>query len=206
MTSLFARLDGARGFQEDRWARPGGGGGVSRILVDGGVFEKAGINHSRVHGVLDRPVLERLGARIPSAGSARFFATGMSLVVHPRSPKVPTVHLNVRYFELQEPDGSVFDSWFGGGTDLTPTYPYPEDAVHFHRVLRSVCDRHDAAYYPEFKAWCDRYFRNLHRDGEARGVGGGGSSFVAADMQSSTCFTIEGRCSVCRRRPGLKVY
>jgi coproporphyrinogen III oxidase len=106
------------------------------------------------------------------AGEARFFATGVSLVIHPRSPRVPTVHLNVRYFELTGPGGEVLDAWFGGGTDLTPYYPAPDDATHFHRALRALCDRHHPAFHARYKKWCDEYFVNAHRGGERRGVGG----------------------------------
>jgi coproporphyrinogen III oxidase len=101
-----------------------------------------------------------------------FSAVGLSLVIHPRSPLVPTVHLNVRYFEIVRPTGELIDAWFGGGTDLTPTYPFPEDAQHFHRALKAVCDRHHPMFYPRFKTWCDHYFVNTHRGEERRGVGG----------------------------------
>jgi coproporphyrinogen III oxidase len=93
-------------------------------------------------------------------------------VIHPRSPLVPTVHLNVRYFEIARPTGELIDAWFGGGTDLTPTYPFPEDASHFHRTLKAVCDRHHPMFYPRFKTWCDHYFVNTHRGEERRGIGG----------------------------------
>jgi coproporphyrinogen III oxidase len=114
----------------------------------------------------------RLGARAGGEGESAFFVAGLSIVAHPRSPKVPTVHLNVRYFEIAAPDGTVLDAWFGGGTDLTPTYPSPEDAVHFHRTLKAISDRHHPSFHPRFKAWCDNYFVNLHRGEERRGVGG----------------------------------
>jgi coproporphyrinogen III oxidase len=114
----------------------------------------------------------RLGGQGAAAGATHFFATGVSLVVHPRSPKVPTVHLNVRYFELTDEHGQLTDSWFGGGTDLTPFYPHVEDGVTFHRALRDMANRHHARFYPDFKQWCDEYFVNVHRDNEARGIGG----------------------------------
>ncbi len=172
-TALFERLDGGGRFVEDRWERPGGGGGVTRVLAAGATFEKAGVNRSVVHGELPAAMAQRLGARPAAAtGDARFFVTGMSLVVHPWSPLVPIVHLNVRYFEVTGPRGEPIDAWFGGGTDLTPTYPYPEDAVHFHRTLHALCERHEAGFYGRFKTWCDHYFVNTHRGDERRGVGG----------------------------------
>jgi coproporphyrinogen III oxidase len=171
-TELFTRLDRGGTFREDRWDRPEGGGGVSRVLSEGSTFEKAGVNRSTVDGVLSAQLAQRLGARPVTPESSRFFVTGLSLVVHPRSPMVPTVHLNVRYFEITGPLGEPIDAWFGGGTDLTPTYPFPDDAAHFHRVLKAACDRHQQSFYPRFKTWCDHYFVNLHRGDERRGVGG----------------------------------
>jgi coproporphyrinogen III oxidase len=172
LTSFFGRLDRGGTFIEDRWERPGGGGGVARVMTDGITFEKAGINRSAVMGPLPELAARRLGGHGAASGATHFFATGVSLVVHPRSPKVPTVHLNVRYFELTDEHGHLTDSWFGGGTDLTPFYPYEEDARTFHLALRTMCDRHQASFYPSFKKWCDEYFVNTHRDNEARGVGG----------------------------------
>jgi coproporphyrinogen III oxidase len=172
-TDLVTELDGGgASFREDRWERVGGGGGVSRMLTEGTTFERAGINRSVVEGVLVPQLAQRLGTRSVGLDSATFFVTGLSLVVHPRSPMVPTVHLNVRYFEIVGPSGEIMDAWFGGGTDLTPTYPYPEDAVHFHRALKAACDRHHPDFYPRFKTWCDHYFVNTHRGDERRGVGG----------------------------------
>jgi coproporphyrinogen III oxidase len=171
-TALFTELDRGGTFQEDRWERPGGGGGVSRVLAEGSTFEKAGVNRSVVHGALTPAMAQRLGADTGYSEPSAFFVTGLSLVVHPRSPMIPTVHLNVRYFELTGPSGEPVDAWFGGGTDLTPTYPFPDDAVHFHRALRDRCERHHPDFYPRFKAWCDEYFVNVHRGHERRGVGG----------------------------------
>lgn len=171
-TELFTTLDRGGTFREDRWERPGGGGGVSRVLTEGATFEKAGVNRSAVEGILAPALAQRIGARTTAAEGSRFFVTGVSLVAHPRSPMVPTVHLNVRYFEITDPLGQPLDAWFGGGTDLTPTYPFPQDAGHFHRALKAVCDRHVPAFYPRFKTWCDHYFVNAHRDEERRGVGG----------------------------------
>ncbi len=172
LTSFFGRLDKGGTFTEDRWERPGGGGGVARVMTDGITFEKAGINRSAVMGELPELAARRLGGHGAAAGATHFFATGVSLVVHPRSPMVPTVHLNVRYFELTDEQGQITDSWFGGGTDLTPFYPHHEDAALFHQGLRTMCDRHHASFYPEFKQRCDEYFVNVHRNNEARGVGG----------------------------------
>ena len=171
-TELFTELDRGGSFREDRWERDGGGGGVSRTLAGGVTFEKAGINRSAVEGVLLPDLARRLGAHASGLEPAGFFATGLSLVAHPRSPMVPTIHLNVRYFEVAGPSGDPVDAWFGGGTDLTPTYPYPDDAVHFHRTLKSVCHRHHPDFYPRFKTWCDHYFVNTHRGEERRGIGG----------------------------------
>jgi coproporphyrinogen III oxidase len=172
LTHLFTRLDGGGCFGEDRWERPGGGGGVSRVLSEGITFEKAGVNRSLVEGVLDQHLAQRIGARASAMESSTFFATGVSLVAHPRSPMVPTVHLNVRYFEIARATGEPADAWFGGGTDLTPTYPFPEDAEHFHRALKTICDRRHGNFYPRFKSWCDHYFVNTHRAEERRGIGG----------------------------------
>ena len=153
-------LDGVARFGRDAWVRPGGGGGITRILQDGAVLEKAGVSFSDVDGELP----EAFARRLSGEGRA-FAAVGLSLVLHPRSPLVPTTHANVRYIV----QGGK--AWFGGGADLTPYYLFEEDAAHFHRVLRAACDRHDPSYYPRFKEGCDRYFHLPHR-GEARGVGG----------------------------------
>jgi coproporphyrinogen III oxidase len=154
------RTDGEGRFREDVWVREGGGGGSTRILEGGAVFEKAGVNISAVFGELSQSFAERL------AGEGReFFAAGISLVLHPAHPLVPTLHANLRFIV----QGSK--AWFGGGTDLTPYYLFEDDAVHFHRTLKQVCDRHDLAYYPRFKRTCDEYFYLKHR-GECRGVGG----------------------------------
>ena len=171
-TRFFAALDGGGEFQEDRWDREGGGGGVTRVLVEGQTLEKAGVNRSVVEGWLPEAAAQRLGARIGGVPETRFFVAGMSIVVHPRSPMVPTVHLNVRYFEITDAEGNRLDEWFGGGTDLTLTYPYPDDARHFHRVLHALCSRHHPTFYSRFKTWCDHYFVNAHRGNERRGVGG----------------------------------
>ncbi|HEX5964193.1 MAG TPA: oxygen-dependent coproporphyrinogen oxidase [Gemmatimonadales bacterium] len=171
-TGFFTALDRGGSFREDRWERAGGGGGVSRVLSEGATFEKVGVNRSAVEGPLDPQLAQRIGASPAGGQPARFFVTGLSLVAHPRSPLVPTVHLNVRYFEITGPSNEPIDAWFGGGTDLTPTYPFPDDAIHFHRTLKSACERHHPLFYPRFKTWCDHYFVNTHRGEERRGVGG----------------------------------
>jgi coproporphyrinogen III oxidase len=152
--------DGSGKFLRDRWERPGGGGGLTRVMADGSLFEKAGVNFSAVHGEL-KP---EFAATLPGEGRD-FRATGVSLVLHPRSPMVPTVHANFRFL------AKGGKQWFGGGADLTPYYPEREDVEHFHRTWKTVCDRHDAGFYPRFKKWCDDYFYLPHR-GETRGVGG----------------------------------
>jgi len=173
VTHFFLEADGGdTAFREDAWDRPGGGGGVARVLQEGEVFEKAGVNRSVVEGELKPEVAVRLGGQVERGGPLHFLAGGVSVVAHPRSPMVPIVHLNVRYFEISNGEGKVVDAWFGGGTDLTPTHPFPEDAVHFHRTLRELCRRHHPEFYPRYKAWCDDYFVNTHRGGERRGVGG----------------------------------
>jgi coproporphyrinogen III oxidase len=185
MTALFTELDGGGIFREDRWTRAGGGGGVTRILTEGKTFAKAGVNRSAVNGLLPTGASQRLGGRIPPSEQALFFATGLSLVVHPRNPHVPTVHLNVRYFELTDRRGALRDAWFGGGTDLTPTYPSPNDARTFHCALRSTCDAHHPTLYARFKEQCDDYFQSAHRGGEARGVGGVFFDHVRPDEDDS---------------------
>jgi coproporphyrinogen III oxidase len=172
LTDFFTRADGGGTFREDAWDRPGGGGGWARVLVEGETFEKAGVNRSVVEGVLTPDVAHRLGGRTGAGDDLHFLAAGVSVVVHPRSPRIPTVHLNVRYFEISDRDGTPVDAWLGGGTDLTPTYPDPQDAVHFHRTLKALCDRHHPAFFPRFKAECDAYFVNTHRGNERRGIGG----------------------------------
>ena len=157
----LGELDGGAAFSTDRWERPGGGGGVSRVLEGGALFEKAGVNWSNVSGELPAEMAEHM----PGVGRA-FRAAGVSLVLHPRSPMIPTTHANFRC--LQKGDAV----WFGGGADLTPYYLFRDDAVHFHRTFAEVCDRHrPVGDYDRFKKWCDEYFFLPHR-GETRGVGG----------------------------------
>lgn len=158
-------IDGTS-FREDAWERPGGGGGRSRVIQEGAVFEKAGVNVSVVHGTLSPQAAAQMGGGT-AVEDLSFFATGVSLVLHPHNPFAPTVHANFRYFERGQ--GEAW--WFGGGADLTPSYLFDEDARHFHGTLKEACDRHDTAYYPRFKKWCDEYFYIPHRK-ECRGIGG----------------------------------
>ncbi len=156
------QLDGKGKFREDSWEREEGGGGRSRVLQEGAILEQGGVNFSEVWGSHLPPSILK---QRPEAEGHGFYATGTSMVLHPRSPYLPTVHLNYRYFEA----GPVW--WFGGGADLTPYYPFAEDASHFHRTFKAACDRHHAEYYPVFKRWCDEYFYLKHRQ-ETRGIGG----------------------------------
>jgi coproporphyrinogen III oxidase len=179
ITGAIERLDG-KPFREDLWSREGGGGGRTRVLEEGNVFEKAGVNFSSVHGNLP----EQFASKIPLGSGTAFFASGISLVFHARSPMVPAVHANFRYLEKGDAQ------WFGGGTDLTPCYPYAEDATHFHRVLKTSCDKHDPEFYPRFKKWCDEYFLLKHR-GEMRGIGGIFFDYIQGDRERNFAFVQE---------------
>lgn len=161
------QVDGKSKFIADQWERPGGGGGESRVISGGNVFEKGGVNISVVYGTLPALAAEQL-----KVNGNTFFACGLSLVIHPFNPFVPTVHANWRYFEVYDNDGNVSDAWFGGGTDLTPYYLFDSDAAHFHGTQKKCCDEFDVSLYPQFKKQCDNYFSNHHRDGERRGIGG----------------------------------
>ncbi|CAG8669542.1 19751_t:CDS:2 [Cetraspora pellucida] len=167
-------IDGKK-FLIDRWEREQGGYGISCVLQDGKVFEKAGVNISVVSGELPTLAIQQMKSRHkeldPSKGPFPFFAAGISIVMHPHNPHAPTIHMNYRYFEIEKEDGSPLSWWFGGGSDLTPSYLYEDDAIHFHKTLKEACDKHDPNYYPDFKKWCDEYFYLKHRK-EARGVGG----------------------------------
>jgi coproporphyrinogen III oxidase len=169
-------VDGQARFRSDRWERPGGGGGVTRVLADGEVFEKAGVNVSEVSGELSAA----LGARVQGEGG-EFAAVGLSIVVHPRSPMVPTAHANVRF--LRRGDAA----WFGGGADLTPYYLFEEDCVHFHRVLRDACERYEPGSYARHKRTADEYFFLKHR-GEHRGVGGIFFEDLGGDLDRELAF------------------
>ncbi|HEY0058009.1 MAG TPA: oxygen-dependent coproporphyrinogen oxidase [Flavisolibacter sp.] len=159
--------DGRAKFFEDAWQRPEGGGGKTRVISNGAVFEKGGVNTSVVGGDVTEAM--RTGLKIDGA---KWFACGLSLVLHPQNPFVPTVHCNYRMFELYNESDEVIDRWFGGGTDLTPYYLFDEDAQHFHRTYQQVCDAFGNDLYTEFKRTCDNYFVNTHRNGERRGIGG----------------------------------
>ncbi|MEH6679677.1 MAG: oxygen-dependent coproporphyrinogen oxidase [Sediminicola sp.] len=166
ITRSLEQEDGKAKFKEDLWQRPEGGGGRSRVIENGKVFEKGGVNISKVHGALPESMQTYFGVT-----DADFFACGLSLVLHPTNPMVPTVHANWRYFEMYDAQGKLVDQWFGGGQDLTPYYLFDEDAIHFHRTCKKACDAHDPDFYPQFKEKCDHYFWNAHRE-EARGIGG----------------------------------
>lgn len=173
--------DGQARFREDNWQREGGGGGRTRVIENGSVFEKGGVNFSAVAGTLPEEFAAKIGQEVPNAAGREFFATGVSLVLHPRNPYVPTVHANFRYLEK----GNA--AWFGGGADLTPFYPFREDVVHFHQTLKTACDRHGAELYPRFKAWCDEYFFIRHRN-ETRGVGGIFFDYLADEPEARFAF------------------
>ena len=160
-------VDGSAKFIEDKWERPEGGGGKTRVIANGNVFEKGGVNTSVVFGDVSEPMRQQLKIE-----GSKWFACGLSLVIHPLNPFVPTVHCNYRMFELYDEAGELTDRWFGGGTDLTPYYLIEEDARHFHTVYKNVCDRFDPAFYARFKETCDNYFVNTHRNHERRGIGG----------------------------------
>jgi len=172
-------VDGKALFSEDAWERPGGkgGGGLTRVIQHGNVFEKGGVNTSVVYGHVSEKMRKQLNLASPSAAGsggepAKWFAAGLSLVIHPLNPFVPTVHCNYRMFELYDEQDMLVDRWFGGGTDLTPFYLFEEDAKHFHLIYKNVCDDFDGSLYPEFKKECDDYFVNRHRNNERRGIGG----------------------------------
>ncbi len=155
------KCDGKGVFVEEHWTRPGGGGGRTRVISNANILEKGGVNFSEVHGILPDKIAKALNIH-----GHDFFASGVSIVMHPFSPMVPIIHMNVRYFEV-----SSGEKWFGGGIDLTPIYVDPAQAKHFHQTLKRICDTHHPEYYPTFKNWADEYFYIKHRD-ETRGVGG----------------------------------
>ena len=165
-------VDGKATFKEDEWQRSEGkgGGGLTRVIANGNLFEKGGVNTSVVYGKITDKMRSQLQI-LSSIKNGAWFAAGISLVIHPVNPFVPTIHCNYRMFELYE-DDMFIDRWFGGGTDLTPYYLFEEDAKHFHETYKNVCDQFDPSFYPEFKKECDHYFVNTHRTNERRGIGG----------------------------------
>jgi coproporphyrinogen III oxidase len=195
--AALEELDGQR-FREDRWQRESGGGGRSRILMEGGVFEKAGVNFSDVHGEM----AEEFSKQLPGEGRS-FTACGISLVLHPRNPMVPTVHANFRFLTKGD------RQWFGGGADLTPYYPYRDDVIHFHKTWQRVCLAHASAVdYTRLKNWCDEYFFLPHRN-EARGVGGIFFDYLEGDLEQTFAFVCDAGAAfldaylpIARRRQG----
>lgn len=166
--STLEETDGSGKFISDIWERPGGGGGDTRVITLGNILEKGGVNFSAVWGKMPEAVLKSMQLE----GTPDFYATGVSIVMHPVNPMVPIIHMNVRYFEVVFPEDERRNRWwFGGGIDLTPHYVDDEDARYFHGKLKEVCDRHHPSYYPEFKKWADDYFFIRHRK-ETRGIGG----------------------------------
>ncbi len=162
-------VDGKSKFIQDEWQRAEGksGGGLTRVIQNGNVFEKGGVNTSVVYGQLT----DKMRNFLKMDGDT-WFAAGISSVIHPVNPFVPTVHFNYRMFELYNEKDELCDRWFGGGTDLTPYYLFEEDAKHFHQTYKNICDDFDASFYPKFKSECDNYFVNKHRNNERRGIGG----------------------------------
>lgn len=184
--SALEQADGKAKFHQDEWQRPDGGGGKTRVIAHGNVFEKGGVNTSVVHG----KVTDVMRSALKIEG-AEWFACGLSLVIHPVNPFVPTVHCNYRMFELYDEKGNVIDRWFGGGTDLTPYYLFEEDAKHFHLVYKTACDRFDPELYPRFKEACDEYFVNHHRNNERRGIGGIFYDYQRPDKDRDVNFWID---------------
>ena len=165
ITSSLEIIDGKEKFKSEHWNREKGGGGLTMVIENGNVFEKGGVNVSKVHGQLPDSMSKML-----KVTNSEFFACGISIVIHPKNPMVPTFHANLRYFELYEKD-KLKDSWFGGGLDLTPYYLFENDVIHFHKACKNTCDNYDSNFYKDYKKKCDNYFWNSHRK-EARGVGG----------------------------------
>jgi len=184
--AAIEECDGKAKFMEDKWERPEGGGGRTRVIANGEVFEKGGVNTSVVFGA----VTENMKSQLKINGD-KWFACGLSLVIHPLNPFVPTVHCNYRMFELYDENDAVLDRWFGGGTDLTPYYLFEEDAQHFHSTYKTVCDKFDVSLYPAFKKNCDQYFVNTHRNNERRGIGGIFYDYQRPDKNRSVDFWMD---------------
>lgn len=170
----IAATDGLASFKEDNWERSEGGGGRTRVISKGAILEKGGVNFSAVEGPLHPKMVTSLNV----TEEVEFFATGVSIVMHPENPWVPIIHMNVRYFEL-----SNGEFWFGGGIDLTPHIIIPEQAKWFHKQLKAVCDRFDPSYYPKYKNWADDYFYSPHRE-ETRGIGGIFFDYIKGDKET----------------------
>jgi len=164
--TALEQLDGKAKFEEEKWEREGGGGGRTRIMQNGSIIEKGGVNFSAVHGQLPAQIKKAFNVE-----HDEFFATGISIVIHPNHPMVPIIHMNIRYFEMPSEDSENPVRWFGGGIDLTPHYVFEDDAKFFHQSIKSICDQFDADFYPRFKHWADDYFYIKHRN-ETRGIGG----------------------------------
>jgi coproporphyrinogen III oxidase len=164
--TALEQLDGKAKFEEEKWEREGGGGGRTRIIQNGNILEKGGVNFSAVHGQLPLGVKKALNVE-----HDEFFATGVSIVIHPNHPMVPIIHMNIRYFEMPSADKENPVRWFGGGIDLTPHYVFEDDAKFFHQSLKAVCDQFNHDFYTRFKHWADDYFYIKHRN-ETRGIGG----------------------------------
>jgi coproporphyrinogen III oxidase len=175
VTEGVRSIDRKAVFREDSWQRSGGGGGVTRVFSDGEIFERCAVNFSEVWGESSDEMKQAFKL---NDTDREFYAAGTSIIIHPRSPMIPTVHINVRYFKLQDKE------WFGGGVDLTPYYLFEEDAVLFHTSLKEMCDKVDLSFYPQFKEWCDRYFFLPHRS-EARGIGGLFFDYLGKDEESA---------------------
>lgn len=159
--------DGGAKFFEDKWERPEGGGGKTRVIANGNVFEKGGVNTSVVFGDVSDIMRKQLGVN-----GDKWFACGLSMVIHPANPFVPTTHANWRYFEVYDKDENIVDCWFGGGADLTPYYLFEDDARHFHGTLKKAIEPFGEGLHTKYKTWCDQYFANTHRNNEMRGIGG----------------------------------
>lgn len=192
LIAAFEALEPTVRFGTHTWERPDGGGGTARIIEGGEVFERGGINFSAVHGAAVPP---SLAATHPGSEGKPFFATGVSMVLHPQNPYAPTFHANYRYFEVGSEHDETDIWWFGGGADMTPNYPFSEDAAHFHRTLRAQCDRHPVGDYRTLKDTCDNYFYIKHRQ-EMRGVGGiffdELSPVGASDFETDLAFAEDG--------------
>ena len=183
--TALEKADGKALFVEDAWDRAEGGGGKTRVIINGNVIEKGGVNTSIVFG----DVTDAMRTQLKIDG-AKWFACGLSLVIHPLNPFVPTVHANYRMFELYNEKDEVIDRWFGGGTDLTPYYLFEEDAKHFHQTYKNACDTFDLSFYPKFKETCDNYFVNFHRNNERRGIGGIFYDYQRPDQNKDVDFWI----------------